>query len=219
MATLDPGNIVNGNTIQPNDLLQLYQAFGTGSGASITGLAMTGSLNGTATTATNASKLDPTLNASTNQNYNVLFATTSSATYETIYKENGDIMTYNPSTNVLTVTSSYATTASYALVAENAGTPTQIDSQYYERLGSSVNTGTFKFVAGAVALSSGTGTSDSFPTLAGKTLGIDAFIVANMNVAGVDIVVTGINGSGAISFTSTGGSGNDTVYFTGIAVF
>lgn len=55
MATLDLSNIVNGNTIEANDVLQLYQAFGTGSGASITGLAMTGSLYGNALTATTAS--------------------------------------------------------------------------------------------------------------------------------------------------------------------
>lgn len=55
MATLDLSNIVNGNTIEANDVLQLYQAFGTGSGASITGLAMTGSLYGNASTATTAS--------------------------------------------------------------------------------------------------------------------------------------------------------------------
>jgi len=55
MATLNPSNIVNGNIIEPSDILQLYQAFGTGSGASITGLSMTGSLNGNASTATTAS--------------------------------------------------------------------------------------------------------------------------------------------------------------------
>ena len=120
MATLNSSNIVNGNTIQPNDLLQLYDAFDYDNASTKYDVSISGSLTGTATTATNASKLDPTLNASTNQNYNVLFATTSSATYETIYKENGDIMTYNPSTNVLTVTSSYATTASYATSASYA---------------------------------------------------------------------------------------------------
>ena len=54
MATLNPGNIVNGNTIQTSDLLQLYKAFGTGSGDDITGLAITGSLNGNASTAATA---------------------------------------------------------------------------------------------------------------------------------------------------------------------
>jgi hypothetical protein len=55
MATLNPSNIVNGNIIEPSDILQLYQAFGTGSGANITGLSMTGSLNGNASTATTSS--------------------------------------------------------------------------------------------------------------------------------------------------------------------
>ena len=117
MATLDNSNIVNGNIVQPNDLLQLYLAFTAGGGYNVS---ISGSLTGSATTSTNASKLDPTLNASTNANYNVLFAASSSATYETIYKEDGTIMTYNPSTNTLNVTSSRAVTASYAL---NAATP------------------------------------------------------------------------------------------------
>ena len=49
MATLDPSNIVNGNIIEPNDILQLYSALGSTSPGSITGLVMTGSLNGSAT--------------------------------------------------------------------------------------------------------------------------------------------------------------------------
>ena len=67
MATLNPSNIVNGNIIEPSDILQLYQAFGTGSGASITGLSMTGSLNGNASTATTASYATTALNASVSQ--------------------------------------------------------------------------------------------------------------------------------------------------------
>jgi hypothetical protein len=49
MATLNPSNITNGNTIEAEDILQLYRAFGTGSGDPITGVVISGSLNGTAT--------------------------------------------------------------------------------------------------------------------------------------------------------------------------
>ena len=50
MATLNPSNVVNGNIIQASDVLQLFEAFGTGS-QNITGLSMTGSLKGIASTA------------------------------------------------------------------------------------------------------------------------------------------------------------------------
>lgn len=216
MATLNNSNIVNGNTIQPNDLLQLYDAFDYDGASTKYNVTLSGSLTGEATTATNASKLNPTLNASTNANYNVLFASTSSATYETIYKENGTVMTYNPSTDVLTVTSSFATTSSHALYADTSAAPVSIDDQQYEELGSSVANRPFKFIAGAVTLSSGNGQSSPFSVLVGKTLGVNAFITATMNTAGVTVAVTSLSGAGEIDFTSTGGSGNDVVYFTGI---
>ena len=212
MATLDPSNIVNGNTIQTSDLLQLYQAFGTGSGASITGLAMSGSLNGNASTATLATTATSASNLTT--------AITGGGTHYLTFVDGAgtrpskiaSLLEYTPSNNNLQVT------ASYALVAETAGNPTQINTQEYERLGSSVATGNFKFVAGAVTLSGGSGASGNFTSLAGKNLGTDAFITATMNTAGVTVAVTSIGGAGAISFTSTGGSGNDTVYFTGVAI-
>ena len=67
MATLDSSNIVNGNIIEPNDILQLYSALGSTNPGSITGLVMTGSLNGNASTATTASYATTALNASVTQ--------------------------------------------------------------------------------------------------------------------------------------------------------
>jgi hypothetical protein len=54
MATLNPSNVVNGNTIQASDIEQLYNAFGTGSAGftPISGVKLTGSLLGNASTAT-----------------------------------------------------------------------------------------------------------------------------------------------------------------------
>jgi len=54
MATLNPSNVVNGNTIQASDIEQLYNAFGTGSAGftPISGVKLTGSLQGNASTAT-----------------------------------------------------------------------------------------------------------------------------------------------------------------------
>ena len=48
MATLDNSNIVNGNIIQPNDILQLYSAFTAGGGYDVS---ISGSLTGSATSA------------------------------------------------------------------------------------------------------------------------------------------------------------------------
>jgi hypothetical protein len=178
MATLNSSNIVNGNVVEPNDLLQLYDALTAGGGTTgIYDVSISGSLTGSATTALNASKLDPTLNASTNVNYNVLFAATSSATYETIYKEDGTIMTYNPSTNLLNVTSSRAVTASFAL---NGGVTTQLISQGYSNAASGPVEAPFKFYAGTMRIISNSGTSANFPGLAGKTLGSDVWVTANI---------------------------------------
>jgi len=61
MATLNPSNVVNGNTIQASDIEQLYNAFGTGSSGytPITGVSLTGSITNAdgATLAASASKI------------------------------------------------------------------------------------------------------------------------------------------------------------------
>ena len=126
LKTLSKTNIVNGNIVQAADISQSIDAFTGTEGYAITlsgSFTFTGATTGSgyfsnavnSITSLNASKLNPTLNNSTNSNYNVLFAASSSAAYETIYKEDGNIMTYNPSTNVLNVTSSKSTSASYAI--------------------------------------------------------------------------------------------------------
>ena len=215
MATLNSSNIVNGNVVQPNDLLQLYSALTSGGGYDVS---ISGSLTGSATTALNASKLDPTLNASTNANYNVLFASTSSADYETVYKENGNIMTYNPSTNLLTVTSSRATTASYA---ENGGLATQVYQQQYERLGGGVNDATFKFIAGSIQAAAGVATTGVYSLLSGKTLGTNVFVTATINAnsatAGNTVVIKALSG-GALTFNTAGGTGTETIFYQAVII-
>jgi hypothetical protein len=54
MATLDSSNISNGNTIEPNDLLQLYDAFDYENSSTKYNVSLSGSLDGNATTATDA---------------------------------------------------------------------------------------------------------------------------------------------------------------------
>ncbi len=95
---------------------------------------------------------------------------------------------------------------------------TSIPSQQYRPLGSSIEVRPFKFIAGAVQLTSNTGTSGAFSELVGKTLGVDAFITATMDTATITVAITNLSGAGEITFESTGGSGNETVYFTGIVV-
>ena len=56
MATLNSSNITDGNTIEPNDLLQLYDAFTPGGGTTgAYNVTVSGSLIGNASTATSAS--------------------------------------------------------------------------------------------------------------------------------------------------------------------
>lgn len=178
MATLNSSNIVNGNIVETTDILQLYDALTSGGGTTgVYSISISGSLTGSATTATNASKLNPSINASTNANYNVLFAATSSADYEEVYKENGTVMTYNPSTNTLNVTSSRAVTASYA---DNGGIATQISGQAYSNIGAGPIDAAFKFYAGKVRIISNTATTANFPGLAGKTLGTTVWVTATI---------------------------------------
>lgn len=106
MATLNPSNVVNGNTIQASDILQLFEAFGTGS-QNITGLSMTGSITNAdvATSATSASKITTAI---TGGGTHYLTFVQGAGTFSP--KIDNDLE-YNPNTNVLTVTASSATSA------------------------------------------------------------------------------------------------------------
>ena len=64
MATLDNSNVVNGQTVEATDITQLYTALGTGSPGTITGLVMTGSLEGNAATATLATSATTAVSSS-----------------------------------------------------------------------------------------------------------------------------------------------------------
>lgn len=208
MATLNPSNITTGNTILASDILQLYEAFGTGS-QNITGLSMTGSITN-ANIATSAS--------------NVTTAITGGGThYLTFVDQAGtrppkiaSLLEYTATTNNLQVTASYATSASFA----SNSNATQVNSQNYDG-GGGVTTGNFKFIAGKAAMTGGTATSSIFTALAGKTLGTNAWITANFGLTDPgspdNLIVTDISSSGAILF-DCGGIANGTVIFTGIYV-
>ena len=213
MATLNPSNVVNGNTIEASDIAQLYKAFGTGSGADITGLSMTGSI-------TNADLATLSISAS-----NITTAVTGSGTYYLTFVTGSgtkppkiaSLLEYNADTNNLTVTASFATTASFA----SNSSVTQVNAQSYDNSG--IFAGDFKFVAGKVAMLNGAATSSAFPVLATKTLGINAWITANYSsgYGPTDVIaVTSISSSGAILFDNQqpGSPASAILVFTGIYI-
>jgi hypothetical protein len=168
MATLNPSNVVNGNTIQASDILQLFEAFGTGS-QNITGLSLTGSITN-ATTALTSSITN-----------NIVVPTTSSGIYYPVIVDGAGtkspkiLSTFELSGSVLNnVTASRAITSSFSLNS----TVTQVNTQYYDN---GVNTipADFKFVAGKVAMTNGAATSSIFTNLIGKVLGDTVWINAS----------------------------------------
>jgi hypothetical protein len=167
MATLNSSNITDGNTIEPTDILQLYDAFTSGGGTTgAYNVTVSGSLIGNASTATSAS---------------------------------------------------YAVTASYALNG-GGGTVTQISNQAYTRAGTGPVESNFKFVAGYLKLSGGTASTPNFPQLAGKALGVNAFVTATIQASsatsGNVVAIKDISVNGSITVVTAGGTGNEDVNFT-----
>jgi len=204
MATLDSSNIVNGNTIEPNDILQLYSALGSTNPGSITGLVMTGSLDGSAT-----SIIIPTPPTPTGSYYPTLVPGVGIQNLEI------GTMEYNAATDTLTTTASYATTALNASVE-------QVNNQRYDD-GSIIQSGNFKFIGGKVTMTAGAATSNAFSVLLGKILGVNAFITANYisgNGPSDSVIVSSINGSGAVVFSNNtpGAPASAIIVFTGFYI-
>ena len=221
MATLNPSNVVNGNTIQASDVLQLFEAFGTGS-QNITGLSMTGSItNATlATTATSASNITTAITGG--GIHYITFVSGSGTKPPKI----ASLLEYNAATNNLTVTASFATTASFALNSS----VTQVNAQFYDN---GVNTipADFKFVAGKVAMTNGAATSSIFTNLIGKVLGdtvwINAAYPQTFNITSsvtsappttnLSILKVNVSASGQV-LISGAPSDTGTIIFTGIYI-
>ena len=215
MATLDNSNIVNGNVIQPNDLLQLYDAFDFAGASTKYDVTLSGSLTGNATTATTATTATSASNITT--------ATTGSGVYYPVVvsgvgtKPPKIVSNFELSGSVLNnITASRAITASYA----NNSIVSQVNSQEYDNGG--IVTGDFKFIAGKTAIIAGSATSSVFPVLVGKTLGTNAWITANYALTSGPsdaVIVTSISSSGAILFDNNSpGVPTGTVIFTGIYI-
>lgn len=216
MAQLDKSNVVNGNTIEASDISALYDAFTAGGGYSVS---VSGSLTGSATTATNASKLNPTLTTA-NATRNVLFAASSSATYENVYKSDGTKMTYNPSTNLLNTTASYAVTASYALNGGGGGGTGASLSAYTSEDATNVQAslGTWIPFAGRLALNSGAASVDiqnifTLIPVPNIGLGRDIFVTAN-DITSQSPVQVGFS-AGPPATLDFSGNGNDEIVFWG----
>jgi hypothetical protein len=223
MATLNPSNVINGNTIQASDILQLYNAFGTGS-TNITGLSLTGSITNAnvATSATSAS--------------NITVVSTSSGVYYPIIVDGAGtkppkiFSTFELSGSVLNnITASQAISASFA----SNSTVTQVNTQYYD---TGINTipADFKFVAGKVAMTNGAATSSIFINLIGKVLGDTVWVNASYpttftpftssvnttlppGVTNLSMLKVNVSSSGQVLIT---GGPNDTgiIVFTGIYI-
>jgi hypothetical protein len=215
MATLNPSNVVNGNTIQASDIEQLYNAFGTGSAGftPITGVSLTGSITNAdaATLAASASKITTAI---TGGGTHYLTFVQGAGTFSP--KIDNDLE-YNPTTNVLTVTSSFSTTASFALT----GSATQVNTQNYDN-GTNVVVGDFKFIAGKTTMTSGAATSSLFTVLAGKTLGDNVWINASYpttfsTTPGQSILKVNVSSSGQI-LISGAPTDTGTVIFTGMYI-
>ena len=211
MATLNPSNVVNGNTIQASDIEQLYNAFGTGS-TNITGLSMTGSLHGIASTASfvitaqtgsKANNIIINNNATTNQIYRLTYVLDSSmpsignSTYLPLNADSGSDgsgLSYNPSNNSLTA-SLFSGTSSWATNVVNTPTPSVISGVSYPSGSIKVPGSLFNFIAGADKTGTALTASIQITELTSKILGQTAFVTA-----------TAVSGSGPISSIQISGS-------------
>lgn len=195
MATLNPSNVVNGNTIQASDIEQLYNAFGTGSSGftPITGVSLTGSITNAdaATLAASASKITTAI---TGGGTHYLTFVQGAGTFSP--KIDNDLE-YNPTTNVLTVTASSATSASYAVTASyvNSSQANQINGTKYSGSLGTPNT-LFSFIAGFATTGAIPNTASiNISQLSGKALGTSAFVTATPSGSTNNITINSLIGT------------------------
>ena len=120
-------------------------------------------------------------------------------------------------------TATTANTASYVLgsnvdgaveTANTASYVTILSDQESTVGGSATVNVDLKFVAGSATLSSGTVVTPAIPALAGKSIGINAFVTMNYWIASNGFPLTAAIGiTGAITFTEMGGNTNERINF------
>jgi hypothetical protein len=219
MAQLNSSNIVNGNTIATTDILQLYDALTAGGGTTgVYNISISGSITGSASTATTATSAS-----------NITVATTSSGVYYPVIVDGAGtkppkvFSNFELSGSVLNnITSSRAITASYALNASVG----QVDSQRYisSATPSTVNSGNFKFIAGGGILNSGVLTSSAYAPLAGKTMGQNVWITVTYtgdlaaNTAPSPTLGVNLSSSGAIIISQVTPQNDSEVVWTGMYI-
>lgn len=203
MATLNSSNISNGNIVEPNDLLQLYDALTAGGGTTgAYNISISGSLTGSATSAATATTATTATSAS-----NITTTTTASGVYYPVVVSGVGtnapklVSIFELSGSVLNnITSSRAITASYALNAS----VNQVDNQrYISSLNpATVSNGNFQFIAGGGSLNSGIITSSAYANLIGKTLGQNVWITATY--IGDAATITSLQPSLVVNLSSSG---------------
>jgi len=175
MANLDKSNVVNGNIISASDITALYDTF-TGDNTA-NNIDILGSNNNFAGTSSKADNLRYT-NGSSNHEYPVVFVT-GSAQYKTAYVDSNDKITYNPSTNLLTVTASLANTGSRAVSSETADNLANFG--IIDATGNPVTLNLPRPIAATITFSGGSGSVDLSSIVppigtAASQLGTDIFI-------------------------------------------
>ena len=221
MATLNSSNIVNGNIIEPNDLLQLYNALTAGGGT--TGaydISISGSLTGSATSATTATTAltssKSTIPAPINIGTYYLTFVEGTGTYAPKIDNN---LEYNTATNNLVVTASYATLAA---TSTNATTAINLTSTAVMPSGSNPSSNFLAVAAGSLVMTGSVATTATTDALKNKVLGQTLFINATIfNAAGSGNVVwiRSYNpATGQFQLQTAGGTNSEFVLWTAMYV-
>ena len=150
MAIINKTGITNGGTIQAEHITRVIDAL---SGVSTDSLVLTGSLQGTASFATSASRAASSSLATNAKNVEITDNTSyGGVTYYPTFVGlttgfthvlvDSATFTYNPNTNVLNTTSSFAITASHALNANASGEYVTLNFIHTPRTGTTTGTKT-----------------------------------------------------------------------------
>jgi hypothetical protein len=235
MATLNSSNISNGNTIEPNDLLQLYDALTPGGGTTgVYDISISGSITGSATSASYAATASLLLGSVVSAS----FASTSSAIttavtgggthYLTFVDQAGtrppkiaSLLEYTTATNNLQVTASRAITSSFAVTASYAANAANSDFVKVTPQGGSLRD-MYAIVGYATFTTIGVTSASvdwvaNFPTLPiPNGIGNDLFITANpTDDPSPSIRVTWDVGTGDIIFYDSTGAYQGSIVYTG----
>jgi len=127
MAILNKTGITNGGTIQAEHVTRTIDALtGVSTDTIVATGSFSGSLNGSATSATSASAIAITNTTSGTGPYYVTFVDGATGTKTLRADSAANALAFNATTNTLTTTASFATTASYALNASSGGESTTL---------------------------------------------------------------------------------------------